>query len=595
MAAPFSYSHCQNLKTAIAERIQEIVAETERWLNDETESFVKARLPRGAFDPSTGPNPRKLRYGFAPAEEREYLPILSEGKVDGSMDGATCTGKNGSFDVEVDKTGAYGCDLPGQELEGGFDVFTYELKGKAFETGYVCALDLLLKQSYNAYLAGLQKALRKEAMRHHSWALERDVISLAKYNTSVTDGFTFSEGGYVAEPTGVMNVETVKRMFAVLKAEGWTGPMVVGGLSEESFERMRQNYRTQKGLDVQTNPSSLETEFLPKGARSIEWSGITWVFSDAPLRGYLRELGDGSKEFVPVRPTITRPGTGGGVVSEVNHPYYDCTYYCEGKQYTLFEVAFVIHPEFAKVLSFQMPTVAGKSWSGQLFNLDLRMVDGPTVTNRFGVQNTDNFKFFFRALHAYSFEPETPELAGTVLYQAAPYSPIAVANTCNSTLNPGVATLGIADAAPQEQDGTQGTGDPNAAECDTASFPVFPEPTQEDPRPTTTETGTIRWADCGEIIVTKGTTVRLFAERVDGFTGAASASADTVDGTAAAGDDFTAVVNAAVAWEAGEGGMVPVDVVIAADADSGQSFTVTLDTFVGAAEGDCSSVTLTIA
>lgn len=591
--AGYQFAHCQNLKTAIAERIQEIVSQTDRWLADDDESFVKNRLQRGSFDNTTGPNPRKLRYSFAPMEEREYLPILSEGKVDGNMHGRDCTGNDANFEVEVDRTGAYGCDLPGQELHGGFDVFTYEMKGKAFETGWACALDLLLKDSYNHYLEGLQKALRKEMVRHHNWALERDVIALGKYNVSVTTGFTFSEGGFVTAPTGGLNVETIKRQFAMLYAEGWTGPQVVGGVSREAFEEMRATYRAQKGYEIQTTPASTENEFLPSGAEAIEWAGITWVFARFPLRGYLKTVG-GVQQFVPVRPTITRAGTGGGVVPEVNTSYYDCRYYCDGEFNDLFEVAFIIHPtEFAKVLSFTMPSVAGKSWSNSLFNMDLRMIDGPEVHQRFGVSNVDNFKFFFRALHAYGFEPINPELAGAIAYRVSPYSPVAVAPTCNSVENPGTATVTIAAAASQEVDGVRSCGDPNAAECAMASYPVFPKPTQEAPCADSSATGTIRFADCSGIsVLAQEGTLRVCVERVAGYAGVAEVAYTTTAGTATAGSDYTTTAGT-LEWADGEGGLKCIDIPILAAATATQNFTIDLSAFVGAVGGSCDQVTVT--
>lgn len=594
MAAPFSFAHCQKLKTAIVERIQPIVASTTREIDADTSNYVKGRLPRGTYNPGEGPNPRKIRYGFAPMEEREYLPILTEGKVDGTMRGRACDNEDRSFEVEVDRTGAYGCDLPGQDLQGGFDQFTYELKGKAFETGWVCAMDLLLKESYNEYLSSLGEALKREAVRHHGWALERDVINLAKYNTSVNTGFTFSEGGFVNAPGGILNVETVLRTFAVLEAEGWTGPRIVGGVSHEAFEAMRAAYRTQKGYDIQTTPASNENEFIPKGMAAIEWAGVTWVLSTKPLRGYLKTVG-GASVFEPIRPTITRPGTGGGVVSDVNHGYFDCRYYCDGDVHELFEVAFIIHPTaFAKVLSFQMPNVAGKSWSNQLFNIDLKMIDGPDVHQRFGVPNVDNFKFYWRALHAYALEPINPELAGAILYQVSPYSPVAVAATCNSTLNPGTATLDIAAALPQEDNGTRTCGDPEADECAMASYPIFPKPTQEAPCASSTDPGEIRFTDCSGItVLSQAGTLRVCVERVAGYYGAASVAYTTTAGTATAGQDYTTTAGT-LEWADGEGGTKCFDVPILAAATPEQVFTVDLSAFVGASEGDCSSVTVTI-
>lgn len=589
-------SQCSRLKTAIAERIQEIVGQTERWLEDH-DDFVKSRLPRGAYDPSRGPNPRKLRYGFAPMEEREYLPILTHGAVDGNMHGRACDSKDRDTDTTVDRTGAYGCELPGQELHGGYDVFTYELKGKAFETGYACALDLLLKESYNDYLDGLATALKREAVKHHCWGLERDVINLATYNTSVVDGFTHASGAFPAVPTGGLNFETLERMFALLKANGWTGKRVVGGVSREALEFMRAQYRDQKGYNIDITPASMETEFVSHGTEAWLFNGITFVVSDFPTRGYLRADEAGNQDIHFVRPTVHRAGTGGGVVPDVNEPYYDCRYYCDGKYEDLFEVAYVIHPEFARVLSFQMPNVAGKSWSRQLFNLDLKMIDGDTVTNRFGVANTDNFKFFLRALHAYSFEPVNPELAGCCIYRVSPHSAISVTPTCVDQ-TPGLPLISEGGAEPQLDDGQRDCSDPNAADCGgEVKYPVDPLPTETDPCPTGTEEGILKFVDCGPIYTETGVgTMRVCVERINGTVGAATVKVNTNDGTAAGGTDFTDITETTLSWADGEAGAKCVDIdIVSTGAGGGKAFTADLTGVTGAAlDADCDNLSIVI-
>ena len=591
-------TQCSKLKTAIAERIQEIVAQTDRWLMDH-DDFVKSRLPRGTYDPSKGPNPRKLRYGFAPMEEREYLPILSEGSGEGTMHGRGCDSTDQDIATTVDTVGAYGCELPGQELQGGYDVFTYELKGKAFETGYNCALDLLLKESYNEYIAGLSKAIKREAVKHHCWSLERDVIDLAMYNTSVVDGYTYADGAFPAVPTGGLNFETVERTFALLRAEGWTGPRVVGGLSREAFEFMRRGYSDQKTYEIKVTPGTLDSEYVPPGMEQISWNGITWVISDFPSRGYLRSDETGGQELHFVRPTTTRVGTGGGVVPQVNEAYYDCRYFCDGQIEELYEAAYIISPDFAKVNSFSMPRVAGKSWSGNLFNLDLRMIDGDTVTNRFGVANTDNFKFFLRALHAYSFEPENPELASVILYKVTPHPPTAISPGCTDT-PPALPIIPQGGAEPQLEDGQRDCSDPNAEACGgEIKYPVDPLPTEEEPCGQGAA-GLIKFVDCGPIVTYVAAGVlRVCVERTGGATGAAGCSIDLTDGTAAGGTDFTAhaIETTTCAWADGEGGFKCLDIVIDPTGAGGDlAFTVnlTLATGAGFLDLDCDNLTVTI-
>ena len=593
---------CSRLKTAIAERCQEIVGQTDRWLEDH-DDFVKNRLPRGTYNPRNGPNTRKLRYGFAPAEEREYLPILSEGAGEGSMFGRGCDGTDGDHTTQVDNVGAYGCELPGQELQGGYDVFTHELKGKAFETGYACAMDLLLKESYNDYLSGLAKAIKREAVKHHCWQLEREVINNAKYNCSVVDGFAYSSNGhYQAAPTGGLNFETVVRMFALLKAEGWSGRRILGGVSREGFEFMTGTYRDQKGYLAYQGPQERKSEFVDDSMEATDWNGITWVFNDFPTRGYLVADGAGAEDINFVRPTITRAGDGGGVVPDVNESYYNCRYYCEGSVEELYEVAYAIHEDFANVLSFSMPQVAGKSWGSNLFNLDLKMIDGPTVTNRFGVNNTDNFKFFLRALHAFSFEIENPELAGTILYKVSPHSPISLAPTCTDGVpGPGDDIIGIVPSNPQQDDGERDCADHNDASCGAeVVFPVDPLPTQEAPCGGQAVAGVIKWVDCGPVLTyVDAGTLRVCVERAGGSLGAAGCSLVLVDGTAAGGTDFTAhsIETTTCAWDDGEAGVKCLDITIdPTGAGGGKAFTAELSIATGAGVIDtaCDDLTITI-
>ena len=87
--------------------------------------------------------------------------------------------------------------------------------------------------------------------------------------------------------------------------------------------------------------------------------------------------------------------------------------------------------------------------------------------------------------------------------------------------------------------------------------------------------------------------MRVCVERVAGYFGAASVAYTTTAGTATAGSDYTTTAGT-LEWADGEGGLKCFDVPILAAATSEQDFTIGLDTFVGAAEGDCSEVTVTI-
>lgn len=564
-------SQCRRMKTAIAAEVGNIQGMAERFIAESNDYLIN-KIPQATYDPSLGEDPIKVRYSSAPIEEREYVEILVSGEENGSMDARNCGGSNEGINTSINRKGAYGCNLPGQTLHGGYDVFQRVLKGKAFETEPVCALDLILKAHYNDYIRMLRNDLPKRAVEHFGYSLERNVIEFAQYNTACVNGFVTAAGAFPAAPEGCLDLATVRRTFAILEAQGWTGAREIH-TSHAAFETMRLNYKNNTGLTLEATLVSSETQYLDGDTQAVDWAGIRWVLSKRPTRGYLRTDGAGNKVFVPVRPTRARAGTGAGVVVDINEDYFDCETYCDGERHELYEVGFYVHPTAAHRESFAIPQVADKRFSNSMFNFEVRMIDGAYIDC-----NVDNLKFFFRLMHAYAFESTMPELMGAIIYRVQPdviyvNAPAGCNRPCD--LNP----VEVAPALPQQLDACSYADRTDDCAGDVAQA-LLPVPTQDDPIPAPAA-GLLRFVNVSVITETDAGSLKVWVERVGGVDGAATVTLDAatggvanVDGTAVAATDFTDPGTVVLSWADGEAGRKSYTVPILAGGAGGVWFSV---------------------
>ena len=583
---------CARLKTAIAEEVGNIQAMSERYIAESTD-YLKQRIPQTTFDPSWGEDPRKVRYSTAPIPDAEYVDMLVDGNSEQEFGDRDCLDQYGSITAQGDNRGAFGCNIPGQGIEGGYDVFFRTLKGKAWETKPTCAMDLILKKHYNEFIAMLRNDLPRRAMEQFEYSLERNVVDGGRYNTSAVAGFITASGNFPAIPTGTLDLGTMRRLQQILRVQGWDGAFEVGKISEQAFNQMRLNYKNNNGMDMVVTPESNETHHLGEDVQVVNWGGIRWVISDRPSRGFLKNNADGTWTLVPVRPTLARAGSGEGVVVDVNPDYFNCYTICQGVRYEVFEVAYYCHPRAAERQAFAMPQVGGKAFAGNLFNFYVRMIDGAYIPC-----NVDNFKFFLRLLHAYAFESTYPELMGAVIHRVAPDQIFLNTPTCASepTIPPtpgnmqkplpvrsdACGDLDRSDTCPYEQPGW-----------------LVPQPTENDPNPAN-NVGELQFYNEGPFITGPGQTMRVYVERVGGTLGAASVHLATANGTASSGTEYTAS-NATLNWADGEAGRKFLDVPVTASPPAPTpstptplNFTVARSSATGAVWNGATSVTAEI-
>lgn len=576
-------SKCRRAKTAIASEAGNIQGMSERFIA-ESGNYLTRRIGEKQYDPSLGEDPIKVRYSSAPIEEREYVQMLVQGDEDGTMPARNCNGGTSDLDTTINRKGAYGCNLPGQTIHGGYDVFTRELRGKAYETEEMCAMDLILKAHFNAYIRMLREDLPKRAAEQFEYALQRQVIEAARYNTSCVSGFTYSAGAFPAAPQGMLDLGTVRRVFQIMEAQGWMGAREVT-TSIEAFENMRLNYKTNYGIEMEVTPGSSETHYLDPNTKVVNWAGITWVLEKHPNRGYLRTNGSGDMEFVPVRPVIARAGTGGGVVSDINEDYFAGFTYCDGERHEIYELGFYVNPKACTRESFAMPQVADKRFSNRLFNFEVNMIDGPYIPC-----NTDNLKFFFRLMHAFAFESMYPELMGSIIYRIQP-DLIFVNTPVNPRADDSGPTVAMAPANPQIHDECS-YADQNDDCAEDLNQAVLPEPDQrEDVVP---GAGLLRFVNTDIITETDAGTLKVWVERIGGVLGAATATVNSANGTAVTGTDFTTPGATVLSWADGEAGRKAVSIPILPGGAGDKAFTVVKSAATGATWDGDTSATVTI-
>jgi len=587
-------AQCARLKTAIAEEVGNIQGMSERFIAESNDYLIN-RIPQGTFDNAEGVEPLKVRYSTAPMADSQYVDLTVSGDVNGTMPAReNCSDHTTEQTALIDQKGAFGCNLPGETISGGFDEFTRRLQGKAWETTPFCAMDLILKKHYNEYIAMLRRDLPKRAMEQFGYSLERNVIDFGFYNTAVVNGFTTSRGNFPAKPEGTLDLGTVRRVFAILGAQGWSGAPEVGPISQEAFEIMRNNYKKNELAEFNSSLDSGETRFLDNGTTEITWAGIKWIITPRPLRGYLRALVGGGYSFVPVRPTIARAGTGEGIVTDINNDYFDCRTVCDGQEHELYEIGFYVDPSAATREGFAMPQVGGLTFDQSLFNFQVRMIDGA-----FLACNEDNFKGKFRILHAYAFESLWPELMGAIIYRVSPDVVNVNAPACDSQCAPAPGSEVVIEQPDNPTNNACSENDCDTTACDNdPTNIVAPTPTEEDPCPGP-DVGVLKLATCGPIITeTDNTEVCVYVERAGGSLGAASVDYTTTDGTAVNPTDYLTTAGT-LNWADGENDRKKICIPVVATGAGGTAFTFDLSSVSGAILADdatngCSTVTIQI-
>lgn len=571
------------LKTIIYEIPGQVQGETERRIS-EMPSYTKQRLSSGSVDPNAGPSPVRLRYRTAYPEKRAYVNILVEGKSNEDLSAPLCDGVNYGFESTPKTRGSAMCNLPGTTITGGYDTFGRSIKARKWQTDPVCPWDLLSDLNKGeAYLNGLLRDLPIRATNEFGEALEDEVLAASKFNFSMVGGWVYAAGAFPAVPTGTLDIGYIKRIKAFFQAQpDWGNAPFEIEVGADALWAAVHAWNTARGYTIQINNITGQANTII-GKQTVEFEGIRFVLNDFPTRGWLRTTAAGS-EFVRVPMEINRSGTGDGVVADLNVDYLNCTTVCDGQRHDVYEVARVIHPMFAQRQA--MSPVILKNLKLQYANMEMKLIGGAHIDC-----NEFDEKFYYAMRHVYGFEVMNPELAGCILYRAAP-APIAVVDTTC----PADCVEDFGDPVTMSE-----LPPPDSDDCSDSQWDETTEVAHyvdvgsvTDPGPDESAVGVIRFVGI-EATAAADSTVYLIVERSGGYNGASTVHIGTASGTATSGTDFTAV-SSTLSWADGEDGRKRVAIVLLPAATPGQNFTATLSSVTNSTlDGDNDVATITVA
>lgn len=590
---------CKKAVSFLAENTGIIAALTQQQILTGDPDWALKMVKEAKYDTSKGHNPRWIRVRTTPPRRVKYQPMLPQGNQAYNVLNAQ-TGETTS--VQGDKTGR-ACSLPAETIQYGYDVKNRCLMGKALEAGPWCILDLLEKEAFRPLLEKLWSDLPRYGKEDFGRQLLRDVIEFAHYKFSIAEGFPMSVGVsyFPTVPTGGPSIGFFRKVETLMRAQGWSkgaGTPMIGGrsaisirMSRESIEWAISQRKKELGLTIDSR------QILDDGVwgQTVIYEGIQFIEAELPTRGYLRQTGAESYEFVEIDPYNIVAADGEGFWAEPNEEFYQSHITVDFVRYRVLEVAHIVHPTAMERQSLgSIPSVKGKTFSRN-FDFEVETIPDWELADR-GC-NKDMFYFGYRMLHAYAPLPRNPELM-TAILMLAPTNQYEITDPWVDEAEPDENPVGLAPLAqPQLNACEPCTGqdvapvyDPTNPECDD----LFPE----------NGAGVIQMRATAYSIEENSASVTIVVDRIGGSTGAASVVTTLAEGTATNPENFTEAAGSAGAgpwtktlnWADGVFGpkTLIVPVVAAVGDDDGKQFTVTLSAPTTAVLGTATVSTVTI-
>ncbi len=512
------------------------------------DTFVKSRIPSRQGNAGEGLDPiEHIEYHFSGTDDA-YTEIQSlaanttqnyDVRTGGTCD--PCEGETTS--LTVNDVNNLMCDPPTSTLQSGYNIYRGLQKVRAVQTEPVCAFNLMRMKHLAPYTSGVRKSFPKEMNVSYCKSLESEVIDFGLSNTTTDANAQLKIGaGFIpGEPAGTADFGTFEQHAEYLRGSGWTGPIVYA-IGHSSLQAMLKNHKTSCGYELNSSPfTSSDMRLNAVEGEMFQIGDITFKILTNPPRGYITQEGSGTYKFNRVDPRQLQAGNGAGITAEYDAQYQNAWITCGGRTYKMIELSYFIHPTAAYTQPFAMAQVPGVPVDTR-FNMEVKVVRGAYLDC-----NVDDNKFVLRARHFYKFVPHDPRLMGCVAHCYAPYQRFHHAPVeCDLTTE--VLEVGSNELCPPLDNAccdVEGGSDPTAPRC--------VDPTAAEPNPTN-GVGEIR-AETVVLAVEGGTSVTICAERFGGCSGAASIQADTSNGTATAGVDYTAVVAEVLSWADGEQGL----------------------------------------
>lgn len=538
---------------------------------------IKEMIPQEPGNPNEGCDPiEHVEYSFW-ATDCDYQ------SVDHCADNGTqniqvpdCQGGTTALEVNANTAtaGAPGlCDPPTCILQAGHNIYRGVEYTRACESPVICLHELIRAKHVRPYLEGLRAAFPREMDRAHCHKLWELLIqygtNLAELGPGCLDTVV---GTYDHVPTGTIDYGTLLQHQEMLLAQGYPGKPVYY-IGHAALRQMVVNHKNNTNLTLNSAKlfaNDAEINAVPGGM--YEYGDIRFKILEVPIRGYFVQIGAGAFEFRRIENRQFVAGTGAGAVVEYDSSYQKCKYTCDEGVFDIVELIGFAHPMAFRRRPYAAPQMGfGENLNGA-FNMETKVIGGAHISC-----NPDEDKYKLRAKHHFRFVPKNPRWGGTIAHLYTPYQRFLNEVTCEEC--PG----GAAETITVRPFNTGECEDPCCYDADESGPPV--------------ETAGEFYFACALTVAQGETQLTVCVERRNGTNGVATLQADTANGTATAGVDYTAVVAEALAWADGEGGVkcftVPGIVQPAAGGDL--TFDIVYSLAVGASIGStCTADTATV-
>lgn len=590
---------CKKAVSYLAENTGIIAALTQQQILTGDPDWALKQIKETKYDTSKGHNPRWVRVRTTPPRRVKYQPMLPQGNKAYNVQNAQ-TGE--TTEVQGDKTGR-GCSLPAETIQYGYDVKNRCLMGKALEAGPWCIMDLLEKEAFRPLLEKIWMDLPRYAKEDFGRQLLRDVIEFAYYKFSIAAGFPMSvnQPHFPAVPTGGPSIGFFRKVETLMRAQGWAReagtPMINGRssisirMSRESIEWAISQRKKELGLTIDTRIHVDDGTW----GKTVVYEGIQFIEAELPTRGFLRQTGVATFEFVEIDPYNIVAAEGEGFWAVPNEEFYQSHVYDNLERRRVLEVAHIVHPNAMERQSLgAIPAVKGKTFNRN-FDFEVETIPDWELADR-GC-NKDLFYFGYRMLHAYAPLPRNPELMTAILF-LAPTNAYEVTDPWVDVGTPAEEPVGLAPLAPPQVNACEPcTGQdvaPVLDPTDPTCTDLFPE----------NGVGVIRMRSTAYAIEENSASVTIVVDRVGGNTGAASVVTTLNEGTATEPENFDPAAGSAGAgpWTKtlnwADGDFAPKTLIVpinsAAGDDDGKQFTVVLSGVTGSTLGAATTATVTI-
>lgn len=486
--------------------------------------------------------------------------------------------------------GSLACDNRSVQLVAGQDVRRGVLKMLPdIESPCICVWDFARVSEFGAYLSALRSAMPSEAAYVKERQLLRDLVGLARYNTSEMGELepTFTEGYFPDLPTSGANISTFRKIRDRLKRQGHMG-MIEVPISGPALQNMMVSYYQLMGLQHQVMN-------WVSGAFPSSWTDSgSWVFEDikfvnksTPIKGIFVKRASNRYEFEPISPRKWRAGTAAGAIYDYNEDYDKPQVVVNGVTYDVYELSPIISPKafYQQPMRMNPVGVQGVTDDGTMWNgVSVRTIGGAFIPN-----NEKLNKFYLQLSNAYRLVPIRPYLSSFVAFRTSDYL------RANNLLGMSYAQAAVGSAPLYIGGGLQ----PNATSAADARAGLYPMDPAPGPMTNACDgvgssAGVFR-TPCAGVVDENATSITFVVERINGATGAASLAYATANDTAAAGTDYTST-SGTLTWAAGESGPKTVTVPILSGARQGKVFNVNFSGASGASiiTNGCTSAAYTI-